>query len=79
MTWKVLLPWQPKAMNSLRLTKMGTGRQEESKGESSTGFSGVGVEVEGPVLAALIDDGEVALGGGRDSTYGAGVGDTGVA
>ncbi len=35
MTWKVLVPWQPKAMNSLRLTKMGTGRQEESKGESS--------------------------------------------
>lgn len=31
------------------------------------GFSGVGVEVEGPVGAALIDDGEVALSRSGDS------------
>ena len=54
---------QPKAMNSLWLTKSGAGRQEESKGESSSLLAGVGVEVEGPVLMSLIDNSEIA--GGR--------------
>ena len=31
------------------------------------GFARVGVEIEGPVLAALVDDGEIAFGDGGDS------------
>ncbi len=38
------------------------------EGRKLVGLAGVGVEVEGPMLTPLIDDGEIAVGGGGNST-----------
>ena len=51
----------------------------ESKGASSSDLAGVGVEVEGVVMMALVDYGDKAGGGGWDVAYASGLDDAGEA
>ena len=66
MAWWSSEPRQPKAMNSVGLTKWGRGGAGGLKGGEFQAFAAVALEVEEEDACGFLGDVEIAVGGGGD-------------